>query len=126
CSALELQRGADDPRFTTKADRVRNREELISILSDNIARRDINELRSLLDEKGIPNAPVQRIDQVVEDPQTLAVGILQSECEGTPTVVGLPLKFDKRRPAYGSPAPDLGECHDPSLYAPTMAKQAHE
>ncbi len=56
----------------------------------------------------MPNAPVQRIDQVVNDPQAQALGIIQQGPEGALPTLGLPLRFDGVRPAYERAAPKLG------------------
>jgi crotonobetainyl-CoA:carnitine CoA-transferase CaiB-like acyl-CoA transferase len=100
---------ATDPRFATNADRVRNRGALIPILELEVSSRSIQQIRDLLDQHGVPNAPVQRIDQVVCDPQTLALGIIQRGPENALPTVGLPLRFDGERPAYQRKAPALGE-----------------
>ena len=64
---------------------------------------------SRMDAQGVPNAPVQRIDQVVHDEHAKALGIIQSGPEGALATVGLPLRFDGVRPAYERAAPKLGQ-----------------
>ncbi len=98
-----------DPRFVTNANRVENRKVLIPILEAEVAGRTIAQVRSLLDAHGVPNAPVQRIDQVVNDEQAAALGIIQQGPEGALPTLGLPLRFDGVRPAYERAAPRLGE-----------------
>jgi crotonobetainyl-CoA:carnitine CoA-transferase CaiB-like acyl-CoA transferase len=109
CRALELPELEADPRFRTNADRVRNREILIPLIEPEVARRSTAEIRALLDAAGVPNAPVQRIDQVVHEPHAQALGIIQEGPEGALPTVGLPLRFDGERPAYERPAPKLGQ-----------------
>jgi crotonobetainyl-CoA:carnitine CoA-transferase CaiB-like acyl-CoA transferase len=62
-----------------------------------------------MDEHGVPNAPVQRIDQVVHDEHARALGIIQAGPPGALPTLGLPLRFDGVRPAYEKAAPRLGE-----------------
>jgi len=106
---------AEDERFLRNRDRVVNREALIEILSADIAGRSVAEVRQILDEAGVPNAPVQRIDQLLDDPQVAALGILQDGPEGALRSMGLPLSFDDTRPPYRNGAPALGEHSDQIL-----------
>ncbi len=66
-----------------------------------------------LDAAGIPNGPMQTVDQVVSDPQTAALGIIQqlsaAGSRETLSLVGLPLSFDGARPPFEKAAPALGE-----------------
>ena len=112
-----------DPRFATNADRVRNREILVPLLEVEVAQRSIAEMRALLDEAGVPNAPVQRIDQVVEEPHAKALGIIQPGPEGALPTVGLPLRFDGARPPYERAAPRLGQ-HTHELPDPAASEAA--
>ena len=102
---------ATDPRFVTNAERVRHRRILIPMLEEEVAKHTIAEVRALLDACGVPNASVQRIDQVVHDEHAKALGIIQQGPEGALPTLGLPLRFDGVRPAYERAAPRLGE-HD--------------
>jgi crotonobetainyl-CoA:carnitine CoA-transferase CaiB-like acyl-CoA transferase len=100
---------ASDARFATNAQRVENRKILIPMLEEEIAKYSIAEARQRMDAQGVPNAPVQRIDEVVHDAQAKALGIIQAGPEGALPTVGLPLRFDGVRPAYERRAPKLGE-----------------
>ncbi|HET7158876.1 MAG TPA: CoA transferase, partial [Burkholderiales bacterium] len=73
---------ATDERFITNAARVAHSEVLLSILEAEIATYTTAQLRALLDECGVPNAPVQHIDRVLHDPQTQALGIVQEGPQG--------------------------------------------
>src|SRR5687768_2468233 len=107
--ALARPELAKDERFVTNADRVKNRRTLIPLLENEVAKKSIAEVRALLDQAGVPNAPVQRIDEVIEDPQAIALGIIQQGPEGALPTLGLPLRFDGVRPEYERAAPRLGE-----------------
>ena len=100
---------ATDARFVTNADRVKNRPTLIPLLDAEVAKHTVARAREILDAAGVPNAPVQRIDQVVNDPQALALGIIQEGPEGALPTLGLPLRFDGVRPEYERRAPRVGE-----------------
>ena len=105
---------AGDPRFRTNKDRVVNRAALIGILDDIFVEQPKAVWQQRLDAAGIPNGPLQTVDQVVADPQTTALGIIQ-ELAATPStqiplsLVGLPLTFDGVRPPFAKAAPALGE-----------------
>jgi crotonobetainyl-CoA:carnitine CoA-transferase CaiB-like acyl-CoA transferase len=110
CSALARPGLAEDARFRTNPDRVVHRRELVPILSDIFKAEPIAVWAARLDAAGIPYAPIQTLDQVVQDPQTAAIGIIQ-DWSGIPplSLVGLPLSFDGTRPPFAKLAPRLGE-----------------
>jgi crotonobetainyl-CoA:carnitine CoA-transferase CaiB-like acyl-CoA transferase len=110
CAAIGRPGLAEEARFRTNAERVVNRGELVPILSDLFRTAPIAVWAERLDMAGIPNSPIQTLDQVVTDPQTMALGIIQ-QWVGSPalSLVGLPLSFDGARPAFAKTAPGLGE-----------------
>jgi crotonobetainyl-CoA:carnitine CoA-transferase CaiB-like acyl-CoA transferase len=113
CTAIGRPDLAEDPRFRTNGDRVVNRRALIPILADRFAGERIAAWAARLDAAGIPNGPIQTVDQVVADEQTAALGMIQrwmrsGEGRGL-SLVGLPLSFDGARPPFAKLAPGLGE-----------------
>lgn len=100
---------AEDPRFHSNKDRVVNRKELIAILSDIFVSKPRAEWARLLDAQGIPNGPINTLDQVIADAQTQALGIIQTMPGSELGLVGLPLSFDGARPAFERAGPALGE-----------------
>ncbi|AEG92505.1 CaiB/BaiF CoA transferase family protein [Ramlibacter tataouinensis] len=100
---------ASDERFRTNRGRVSNKAQLLPLIKAFAAGFTNRQLGALLDEAGVPNAPVQTIGQVVADPQTAALGIVQQGPEGAFPTVGLPLTYDGERPPYRRAAPALGE-----------------
>lgn len=120
-TAIGMPGLAEDPRYATNGDRVTNRKLLLPVIEAEMATRRMADLRSLLDGVGVPNAPVQRIDQVIEDPQTIAVEMIQRDPGGAPPTVGLPLKFDGVRPGYRHRAPRLGE-HSQDVFGKAPAR----
>jgi crotonobetainyl-CoA:carnitine CoA-transferase CaiB-like acyl-CoA transferase len=100
---------AADERFVTNAGRVKNRQALVALLEAEVSKRTLTEMHALLDRAGVPNAPVQRIDQIPGDPQARALGIIQRGPEGALPTLGVPLRFDGVRPEYEHAAPKLGE-----------------
>jgi crotonobetainyl-CoA:carnitine CoA-transferase CaiB-like acyl-CoA transferase len=100
---------AADARFATNAERVKNRRVLIPVLEEEIGRHTVAAVRELMDRHGVPNAPVQRLDEVLRDEQVAALGILQQGPEGALPTIGVPLRFDGKRPAYERAAPRLAQ-----------------
>jgi crotonobetainyl-CoA:carnitine CoA-transferase CaiB-like acyl-CoA transferase len=109
CEALGRPALAEDERFRTNGGRVVNRGALIPLLQDVIAGAPTAVWRERLDAVGVPNGPIQTADQVVADPQTEALGILQRSPDGELTLVGMPLSFDGERPGFERRAPKLAE-----------------
>jgi crotonobetainyl-CoA:carnitine CoA-transferase CaiB-like acyl-CoA transferase len=100
---------AEDARFRTNADRVANRAALIATLDDIFAAEPIAVWGERLEAAGIPNGPIQSVDQVVADPQTAALGMIQQIAGSAVSLIGLPLSFDGTRPPLEKLAPRLGE-----------------
>jgi crotonobetainyl-CoA:carnitine CoA-transferase CaiB-like acyl-CoA transferase len=111
CTALELPGLAEDARFTRNADRVANREELVPVIAERIAREPLADVLARLDRAGVPAAPVQDVAQAAAHEQVRALGILQElPHPDVPEllVASLPLAFDGERVRHRSPAPRLG------------------
>lgn len=108
-SAIGHPEWVEDERFQTNRGRVTHKDALLPMIEAYVSKFTSKALSELLDAAGIPNAPVQTIEQVVKDPQTLALGILQEGPEGAFPTVGLPLTFDGERPEYLTAAPTLGQ-----------------
>ena len=68
CEAIGLIELANDPRFKTNPDRVRNRDALINVLSKIFSKKPRDYWVKLLISRGIPAAPVYEIDEVFNDP----------------------------------------------------------
>ena len=115
CGVLDRPGLAEDPRFRSNKDRVVHRTELIPILSDIFATKPRAAWAGLLDRAGIPNGPINTLDQVVADPQTEALGIIQTKPGSELGLVGLPLSFDGVRPSFEKAAPALGDDNETRL-----------
>jgi crotonobetainyl-CoA:carnitine CoA-transferase CaiB-like acyl-CoA transferase len=100
---------ARDARFATNALRVQHKAELLPQLEAAFRTRVSQDWIDALEAAGIPCAPIQDFAQVLADPQTEALGILQTIPEEALRVVGLPLSFDGERPAVRHRAPGIGE-----------------
>ncbi len=115
CDIVGRPELASDERFRTNSARVINRTRLIPILEAIIVTEPTAMWRERFDAAGVPNGPIQTMDQVVTDPQTIALDIIQTSPDGALRLVGLPLSFDGRRPPFERRAPHLGEHNDAVL-----------
>jgi crotonobetainyl-CoA:carnitine CoA-transferase CaiB-like acyl-CoA transferase len=69
---LELPALADDPRFASNEDRLRNREELERLIEERLRLRTQAEALVRLDEAGIPTGAVNDVPAVARHPQLAA------------------------------------------------------
>ena len=118
CVVLGEPELAHEPRYATNAARVANREALIAHLSARLAQRPAAEWLEGLEQATVPCAPVNRIDQVFEDPQVMARGLrvdLPHPQAGTVPGVANPVRFSATPVTYGRAAPLLGEDSDAVL-----------
>ena len=118
CAVLDEPALAGDVRYVTNAARVANRQALIDHLSARLVQRPVAEWLAALELATVPCAPVNRIDQVFEDPQVLARGLrvdLPHPQAGTVPGVANPVRFSATPIKYGRAAPLLGEDSDAVL-----------
>jgi crotonobetainyl-CoA:carnitine CoA-transferase CaiB-like acyl-CoA transferase len=71
CQALRREDLLQDPRFASNMERVKHRHLLVPVLQGEIQKYPTRQLNELLDEAGVPCAPVNTLDNVLTDPQTL-------------------------------------------------------
>src|SRR5213593_2242006 len=118
--ALGLDGMASDPRFAVNQQRVAHRRELEAMLEELIGGYDREPLLKLLEEADVPATPVNTVDQVMNDPQTIERGIVQRAVHprlGEIPVIGTPLKFSRMAPGVRRAAPVRGQHTDEILTA---------
>jgi len=108
----------EDPRFVTNPRRVENQATLYGLIEADMSTRTSSEWIALLEDAGIPCAPVQSIAAMLAHPQTVALGLLQDVPDSLMKFVGLPVSFDGVRPALRSRPPVVGEHTDEFLKSP--------
>jgi crotonobetainyl-CoA:carnitine CoA-transferase CaiB-like acyl-CoA transferase len=112
CEVLDEPGLAADPRFRSNPDRVRNRDELVAVVSRRFRERVGAEWLELLKAAGVPAAPVADVAEVAESEQTKVLEMLQPLVH--PRIpdlrlAALPLSFEGERARHRSPPPALGE-----------------
>ena len=108
CTVLGHPEWITDERFLTNGDRVVNKPAIIELIESVTSQQTTAHWIEVLDAAGIPNAPVQTLDQVQVHPQTEALDILREDSVGQLSFFGLPLSFDGKRPDRNEQAPALG------------------
>ena len=98
----------EDSRFKTNPDRVKNADALYAMIEIEMLKRGNAEWGTLLDEGGVPCAPVQNMKQMLEHPQMRALGLLQDVPGSSQPLIGLPISFDHERSLPRSASPALG------------------
>src|SRR5580765_3368146 len=71
CEMIGKSELADDPRFKTNAERVRNNDLIVALLQAEVAKRSTADWMTALEAEGIPAGPVLHHDEVFADPQIL-------------------------------------------------------
>ena len=109
CAELGRSEWASDARFATAPQRLRNRS-LLDGLIECIMVTDLTQHWSRrLEGAGIPNAPIQNINEVHEHAQTAALGmLLETGIEGM-KLMGTPLSFEGERPSVRRGIPEVGQ-----------------
>jgi formyl-CoA transferase len=112
CDIAGRPEWSSDARFATNAARVRHRQTLVPMVETVMRERTQREWLAVLERAGIPCGPINRIDQVMADPQVRARGMrvdLAHALAGTVPQVRAPLRFSGSAPSYAAPPPLLGE-----------------
>jgi crotonobetainyl-CoA:carnitine CoA-transferase CaiB-like acyl-CoA transferase len=110
--AIDAEDLAERAGFATNPERLAHRDEVNVAISERTSAFGVDDLVERLEKAGVPHSPVQSVDQVVEDEQVKAIGMVTSlphprveELQ----VLNLPMTFDGAYPALRTAPPDLGE-----------------
>jgi crotonobetainyl-CoA:carnitine CoA-transferase CaiB-like acyl-CoA transferase len=111
CKVLGLKKLVQDPRFATNPKRVKNRNELISMLTKVFSTKIRDEWLEILGRE-IPCGPVYTMDEIFSDPQVLHRGMLveiDHPVAGKIKQIGIPMKFSETLGEIKAPPPLLGQ-----------------
>jgi len=103
---------ADDPRFRTNQDRVRNTPDLDPMLSEILTKQPRSHWTEVLDAHDVANDPVQTPDQVMVDRQVAALQQLENvELPGQESTLlpRLPIGLSLTPPVIQGAPPRVGE-----------------
>jgi len=114
CEVLGEPEWAQDARFATNVQRVRNRQSLMPMIEAVTAKRPAGEWIAALEAVGVPCGPVNTLSDVFNDPQTRARDMrISMPHEAAPggqvELIGNPLKLSETPVTYRHAPPRLGE-----------------
>jgi crotonobetainyl-CoA:carnitine CoA-transferase CaiB-like acyl-CoA transferase len=118
CEAAGHAEWATDPRFATNPQRVANRRELIALLRQATVMHTTREWIALLETAGVPCGPINRIDEVFDDPQVQARGLrieLPHPLAEKVALVANPIRLGASPVTYRNAPPTLGQHTDEVL-----------
>lgn len=95
-----------DQRFASNEARVANRDEMVGLVAEAIARKPAAVWLEQLKQAGIPAGPINRISQALLDVQAQHRQMVRT-IAGMP-LVGSPVRFDGERADSDMPPPALG------------------
>jgi crotonobetainyl-CoA:carnitine CoA-transferase CaiB-like acyl-CoA transferase len=107
CRILGHAEWQGDPRFATNAQRVANRDAVVTLIGAALSTWSRADILGRLEAAGVPAGPINSIDQVFADPQVVARG-MRIDPDGIPGV-RLPIVMSDWQPAPGRRSPRLGE-----------------
>jgi crotonobetainyl-CoA:carnitine CoA-transferase CaiB-like acyl-CoA transferase len=112
CRVLNLADLKADPKYQNNNDRVRERPQLIPILRERLKDYSADELTRIFEDNGLPYAPINRPEDLVNDPHLKATGGLAPMTlpsgQVTDTVL-FPFTLHGQQPGVRLNPPKLGE-----------------
>jgi crotonobetainyl-CoA:carnitine CoA-transferase CaiB-like acyl-CoA transferase len=117
CKVLGLEELIDDPRFENNNLRSENRGELNPILEEAFLKRTGDEWIEALMKASVPCAPINDLERLFKDPQTLARKMVVEAphpTKGTIKMLGNPIKVEGREDTFKM-SPQLGEHNEEVL-----------
>ncbi|OGK87434.1 MAG: hypothetical protein A2050_11675 [Candidatus Rokubacteria bacterium GWA2_73_35] len=126
CAALERPALAADPRFATRADRLRHRDALVAEVAPVFRARTVQEWMARLEKHDVLCAPVNRYRDLADDPVVRASGMLVSQetpRAGRLTTFATPIRLSRTPGGIRAPAPALGEHTDAVLREAGLAPE---
>ncbi len=112
CEVANCTGLADDPRYLTNAKRVENRAELTALLNSIVATRSTRNWIEALEPAGVPNGPINTLEQVFQEPQVIARGLkieMSHPVAGKVQLIRSPMRFSGTPIEHTVPPPVLGE-----------------
>ncbi len=118
CDILGEPAWAADPRYSTNAQRVRHRDDLVPLLAVRIAAKPRQHWLSAMEAAKVPGGAINDLSEVFDDPQVQArdmVVPMAHPLSDALRLVGSPIKLSATPVAYRLPPPLLGQHTDEIL-----------
>jgi crotonobetainyl-CoA:carnitine CoA-transferase CaiB-like acyl-CoA transferase len=103
---------AHDPRFVNNTNRLANRNELDRMVNEHLSQHSSAYWLPCLESAGIPCSIIQKVSQVLNDPQLEAINMLQEVAHTSlhsVKIPRIPVRFSKSPTKMEKGAPLLGE-----------------
>lgn len=100
------------PGFGSNGERVRNRETVVTALSERTSNYSTDDMVERLIQAGVPHSPVNTVDKVLVDEQVQALGQIEQAPEHAIAdlkMVNMPMTFGGHYPAINTAPPELGQ-----------------
>jgi len=127
CAAVHRPDLLADQRFTTNGDRTKHYNDLIPELERLFEQRERTEWLRIIEQGGVPCAPVNTVEDVMQDRQLTARNMfvtVEDELAGQITIPGNPIKMETVPESPTRPhAPAIGE-HTDSILAHVLGLDA--
>lgn len=108
----------DDPRFATRNDRWKRHYDVVPVLQAEFEKKPRAHWLEALDAAGVPNAPIYRIEEVLDDPQVREMGLpreIRHPKMGPSNLIGNAVRLSGTPARFHRAAPLLGEDTDDIL-----------
>ena len=128
CEVAGRPEWSADARYATNAQRVAHRDSLIPAIRQVTVARTTRQWIEALEAASVPCGPINRIDQVFEDPHVVARGLrveLPDARAGRVATVASPVRLSATPVDYRLPPPRLGE-HTDAVLADWLGMDAAE
>ncbi len=112
CTALGLDKMANDPLYSSAENRLINRNQLVNALAAILRNIPGDEILRKLEAVGVPCAPVAEVPEIMKNPQVQARQIffdMEYPGLGTVKLAHIPARASDIEPATNVRAPQLGE-----------------
>ena len=112
CQAVGDPELGKDSRFLSADGRLKNRDQMISILESHFIRKNAAEWIEALVAHGVPCAPINTLDRALSDPDVLAqnmVPVQNHPTAGKQKITGNPIKLSETPGEVFTPTPMVGE-----------------
>lgn len=117
CEGIGRKDLASDPRFRTRADRLKNKDILYAILEEALLQKTGEEWLKILEGR-VPIGPINTVDMALQDPQVLARKMVVETTHRSGEkmkLLGNPIKMSQTGEEEFTPPPALGEHADQIL-----------
>ena len=106
---MDLQ---ENEMFSSNFNRKENITQLVEILNNELVKKTSNEWLKIFDDNGLPCGPINSINEMFVDPQTIEREMIidvDNKKAGKSKAIGMPIKFSKSKTEKSKGAPNLGE-----------------